>query len=429
MERIGKYEIGRKIGQGATSTVFLGYDPFARRDVAIKVFAPEVLRDARNGRIFRHLLKNEASLAGKLLHPHIAQIYDAVVGEESSYIVMEYVSGGTLESFCHVDNLLPLERLVETIFKCTRALDYACRMGVIHRDIKPANILLASPMAAAGDIKISDFGNAFLTSGDSVTQVVGVGSPAYMSPQQLQESAVDHRTDIWSLGVVMYQLLTARLPFMATNNYALIHEICNIDPAPPSNFRSDVPARLDGIVARAMKRNLDERYAAWDDFSHDLAEVFRSGALASHPESFADTQKFEGLRSLRFFDQFSDPEIWEVVRFSRWESVAADAAIMADGTPGDTFCLLFEGELAVVKRGRHISALLPGDCFGEMAVIGHRGHVRSADVVARTAAKVITISGAALRQASDVCRMHFYEAFLDVLAGRLALANAWMSSA
>jgi hypothetical protein len=190
-----------------------------------------------------------------------------------------------------------------------------------------------------------------------------------------------------------------------------------------------VPASLDAIVARAMKRDLDARYTTWDEFSHDLAEVFRSGRLQNRPENFADTQKFEGLRSLGFFDQFSDPEIWEIVRFSKWESVEADTAIMTDGEPGDTFCLLFEGELAVVKRGRTISALLPGECFGEMAVIGHHGHVRSADVVARTPAKVITISGAALRQASDACRMHFYEAFLDVLAGRLALANAWMSSA
>jgi serine/threonine protein kinase len=428
VDRLGKYEIGRKLGEGATSSVFLGYDPFARRDVAIKIFSPEVLQDEQNGRIFRHLLKTEASLAGKLVHPHIAQIYDAVVGPELSYIVMEYVGGGTLEAFCNVDNLLPLERLVETVFKCTRALDYAYRMGVIHRDIKPANILLSSPMAGAGDIKISDFGNAFQTSTDS-TQVFGVGSPAYMSPQQLQDPLLDHRTDIWSLGVVMYQLLTARLPFVAANNYALIHHICNTDPAPPSSFRADVPASLDAIVARAMKRDLDERYATWDEFSHDLADVFRSGRLKTAPEDFADTQKFEGLRGLAFFDEFSDPEIWEIVRFSTWETVAPDTTVMADGAPGDNFCLLFEGELAVVKRGRTISALLPGECFGEMAVIGHHGHVRSADVIARTPAKVITISGAALRQASDVCRMHFYEAFLDVLAGRLALANAWMSSA
>jgi serine/threonine protein kinase len=427
MERLGKYEIGRKLGQGATSTVYLGYDPFAKRDVAIKLFAPEVLKDEQNGRIFRHLLKTEASLAGKLTHPHIAQIYDAYVSPELSYIVMEYVPGGTLEAFCNVDNLLPLDRLVEAIFKCTRALDYACRQGVIHRDIKPANILLASPMAASGDVKISDFGNAFQSSTDS-TQLLGVGSPAYMSPQQLQESVLDHRTDIWALGVVMFQLLTGRLPFVAANNYALINQICNVDAPSPSSLRPDLPASLDAIVARALKRDLAQRYATWDQFSHDLAEAFRSGRLTTQADNFVDAQKFEGLRSLAFFDQFSDPELWEIVRFSRWQSVEPDKAIMTDGEPGDDFCLLFEGELAVMKRGRTISALLSGECFGEMAVIGHHGHVRSADIVARTPAKIIRISGSALRQASDLCRMHFYEAFLDVLAGRLALANAWMSS-
>ncbi|HEX8987116.1 MAG TPA: protein kinase [Rhodocyclaceae bacterium] len=428
MERLGKYEIGRRLGQGATSTVYLGYDPFARRDVAIKMFAPEVLKDEQNGRIFRHLLKTEASLAGKLNHPHIVQIYDAYVSPELSYIVMEYVGGGTLEAFCNIDNLLPLDRLVEAIFKCTRALDYACRQGVIHRDIKPANILLTSPMAASGDIKISDFGNAFQNSTDS-TQVIGVGSPAYMSPQQLQESELDHRTDIWALGVVMFQLLTGRLPFVASNNYALINQICNIDAPAPSSYRPDLPPSLDLIVRRALRRELTERYGSWDEFSHDLAEVFRSGRLKPEADSFVDTQKFEGLRSLAFFDQFSDPEIWEVVRFSRWENVPAQTVIMEDGSPGDTFCLLFEGELAVMKRGRILTALLPGECFGEMAVIGHHGHVRSADVVAPSPAKIITISGTALRQASDLCRMHFYEAFLDVLAERLALANAWVSSA
>jgi len=133
-ERIGKYEIGRKLGEGATSTVYLAHDPFADRDVAVKLIFPEVLKDKEKGRLYRRLLINEASLAGKLMHPHIVQIFDAVVDEEQSYIVMEYVAGGTLEQFSSPDNLLPLERLVEIVFKCALALDSAHRAGVIHRD-------------------------------------------------------------------------------------------------------------------------------------------------------------------------------------------------------------------------------------------------------------------------------------------------------
>ncbi len=194
VERIGKYVIEKKLGEGATSTVFLAHDPFANRQVALKLIFPEVLADKEHGRLYRRLLLNEASLAGKLMHPHIVQIFDAVVTDEQSYIVMEYVPGGTLEQFCAPDKLLPLDRLVEIIFKCTRALDYAHRLGITHRDIKPANILLATP--GGGDIKISDFGAALQTADQTRTQVSGVGSPAYMSPQQVREMPLNHQTDI-----------------------------------------------------------------------------------------------------------------------------------------------------------------------------------------------------------------------------------------
>lgn len=166
-ERIGKYEIRGKLGEGATSIVYLGFDPFSERQVAIKLIFPEVLRDKERGRQYRHLLLTEASLAGKLMHPHIVQIFDAVLDEEQSYIVMEYVPGGTLEPFCTPSNLLPIDRLVEIIFKCTRALDYAYRAGITHRDIKPANILLAQDSNGGhGDIKISDFGASLVTTSD-----------------------------------------------------------------------------------------------------------------------------------------------------------------------------------------------------------------------------------------------------------------------
>ena len=424
-EKIGKYEVRGRLGEGATSTVWLGWDPFAQREVAVKVIHPEVLRDRERGRLFRHLLVNEASLAGKLLHPHIVQIYDAVVDEAQSYIVMEYVAGGTLEPFCTPDNLLPLDRLVEIVFKCTRALDYAYHLGITHRDIKPANILLAS----GGDIKISDFGAALFSSGEQTrTQVSGIGSPAYMSPQQVREMPLNHQTDIYSLCIVMYQLLTGRLPFQASNNYSMVYQITHVDPPPPSDFRRDIPPNLDAVVARAMQKDLGARYASWEEFSHDLAQAFRNKQLKARERDFADTEKFETLRGLPFFAQFSDVEIWEVVRFSDWDQVTPDTVVMKDGEPGDYFCFLAEGEVRISKRGRILGILTPGDCFGEMAVIGQTSGSRNADVVAQTPAKIITIRGDALRQASEVCRMHFYAAFLEVLANRLALANARLAS-
>jgi serine/threonine protein kinase len=430
MEQIGKYEVILKLGEGSTATVYLAYDPFADRDVAIKVLNPKVLNDAGQGRVYRRLLRNEASLAGKLVHPHVVQIYDAVLSDAQSYIVMEYVAGGTLEPFCSPDHLLPLDRLVEIIFKCTRALDYAYRLGITHRDIKPANILIAATLdeATRSDIKISDFGAAIQASDHTLTQVSGVGSPAYMSPQQVREIELDHRTDIYSLGVVMYQLLCGRLPFQAANNFAMVYQICNVEPPPPSSYRRDIPPSLDAIVARAMHKDLDARYASWEEFSHDLAQTFRNSQLASRRQVFPDSEKFESLRKVPFFDEFSDVEIWEVLRLSRWDEVAPDTVIMKDGETGDFFCFLMDGELRVAKNGRALSVLSSGDCFGEMAVIGRSDRMRGADVIAQTTAKVVTISGSSLRSASDVCRMHFYQAFLEVLAGRLTQANIQLTA-
>ena len=430
---IGKYEIRSKLGEGATSIVYLGFDPFTEREVAVKAIFPEVLRDKERGKLYRNLLMTEASLAGKLNHPHIVQIFDAVLAEDQSYIVMEYVKGGTLEPFCTPSTLLPVDRLVEIIFKCTRALDYAFRAGITHRDIKPANILLVnageSAERAGGDIKISDFGAAMLSSGEQTrTQVSGVGSPAYMSPQQVRDMTLNHQTDIYSLGVVMYQLLTGRLPFQSTSNYGMIYQICNTDPPPPSTFRADMPTSLDAVVARAMQKDIETRYLSWEEFSHDLAQSFRNKQLSAQRQAFPDSEKFEALRALRFFNEFSDVDLWEVVRFSRWDEVAAETVIMRDGERGDFFAFLLDGELTVSKSGHALGTLAAGECFGEMAIIRRGEHARGADVVAQTITRVVTISAQALQHASDACRMHFYQGFLDVIAGRLADANARLAS-
>jgi serine/threonine protein kinase len=425
MERLGKYEIEREIGRGATSTVYLARDPFAQRQVAIKVGFPEILKDPERGRVYTHLFINEASLAGKLSHPHIVQIYDAVVEDGSAYIVMEYVPGTTLEAFCKPELLLSFERVVEIVFKCTRALNFACQLGITHRDIKPANILIAQPDGAGGDIKISDFGAAITAQTDR-TMVSGIGSPAYMSPQQVREEELDLRTDIYSLGVVMYQLLTGQLPFQASSNYHMVYQIIHNEPTPPAQLRPGLPERLAEIVARAMAKRLEARYQNWEEFAQDLAQAFRE--RADQKPRFADSEKFGTLRGLPFFARFSDVEIWEALRFSQWEQVRPGHLIMKDGESGDFFCFLADGEVKVAKNGKTLNVLSTGDCFGEMAVIGQESHVRGADVVALTDAKIVRIPGEALHKASASCRLQFYQSFLEVLANRLTLANTRLSA-
>ena len=418
-ERIGKYPVLQEIGRGATSVVYLCNDPFYSRNVAVKLVMPEAFENKDKGRLYRKLFVTEASLAGKLQHPHICQIYDAVADDRQQYIVMEYVDGGTLERHGDAQDLLPIDRVVEIIFKCTRALEFAHKMGITHRDLKPANILFTGET----DVKVSDFGAALIASGD-ITQVSAIGSPAYMSPEQVKEHALDHRTDIYSLGVVMYQLLAGRLPFQATNNFSLIYQIANVEPQPPSSYRPQIPAALDAIVKRAMAKDLAQRYAAWEDFSLDLAEVFRNEGLGGKKETFADSDKFESLRRLPFFTNFTDAELWEVARISNWRTAAAGELLMKEGEPGNFFCILADGQVRVTRKGKLLNILHTGECFGEMTYLSKDEQLRGADVTVMDESKIISVPTQKLAQASDTCRHKFDRAFMEILVERLTLANA-----
>lgn len=424
MEQIGKYEVRKKIGEGATSEVYLCHDPFGNRDVAVKVVFEDRLKDTGDkARLHKRLFVTEASLAGKLQHPHIVQIFDAVVAPKMSYIVMEHVPGGTLEQFCSKDKLLPLEKIVEIVFKCTRALGFANKLGVTHRDIKPANLLLSGPT----DIKISDFGAALMASSDQ-TQVSGIGSPAYMSPQQIKEHTLNHQTDIYSLGVVMYQVLTGVLPFIATNNYSMMYQITNVEPQPPSSLRKDVPPSLDRIVKRAMEKELERRYQTWEEFSLDLADAFRSVQRDAQGQDVADTEKFNTLRAMPFFAGFSDAELWEVLRISHWVDLPANTVVMEDGVQGDFFCILASGEIKVTKKKKLLNVLTPGECFGEMAYLSRNGRERIADVASISSARIVRIRAEDLDRASDACRHSFDRAFMAILVERLTLANARLTA-
>jgi eukaryotic-like serine/threonine-protein kinase len=421
--KLGKYEIIRELGSGGTGTVYLGNDPFAQRQVAIKVFHPQTTKSAGSASIYRKLFLTEASLVGRLSHPHIVAIYDAVADDESTYIVMEFVEGPTLAVFCEPDRLLPLERIVEVIYKCCRALDYAFRNGVIHRDVKPANILVA-PVT---DIKVSDFGSALVARTRQNTQDSGVGSAPYMSPEQVKEHPVTHQTDIYSLGVVMYKLLTGRMPFEAPNNHSLIHLILNANALPPSTHRPEIPAAIDAIVLRALERDLQRRYATWGEMEQDLVSVF--GAIDTSFSTISETEKFDRLRGLAFFRNFTDVQLWEVLRITRWRRFVGGTVILREGETGDAFFILASGEVKVTKQGRLLTLLKSGGCFGEMAYLAKgRQFKRTADVAA-VGDDVITIeiNSEMLERASDEVRHRFNGAFLEILVDRLAMANMRLS--
>lgn len=420
MDKIGKYKIIRELGRGATSTVYLALDTFYNQRVALKVFNLDELHDSIRARACRKQLLTEASLAGKLSHPHIVSVFDAVMDGETNYVVMEYVEGETLEHYARVDHLLPMGTVAEIIYKCCKALEYAQHQGVIHRDIKPANILFCGP----SDIKISDFGAAMVLN-QQVTQVSGVGSPAYMSPEQVDEKQLTHQTDIYSLGVTMFQLLTGKFPFEAGNNYGLIYQIMNVEAQPASTFRPAIPPELDAIILHAMQKDLSRRYQAWDEFAHDLVNFFSNRVVTQ--EKIFDSEKFDTVRSLVFFKDFSDVELWEVLHIGVWCKVSRGTRIISEGAEGRTFFILASGEVNVLKQGRLLCQLQKGDCFGEMAHLSEHGFMRTTDVEAKTDVTLIEINADVLEKATPGCRSSFDGAFLRLLVKRLDIANTRIS--
>jgi eukaryotic-like serine/threonine-protein kinase len=418
--KIGRYDIITELGRGATAVVYLGddkdCDPSAlhKKQVAIKVQVPDEGAAPEEARRFQKLFLNEAALVGKLSHPNIVEVYDSVVDPEMQYIIMEYVGGGSLKKFCSETNLMPVRQAVLIIFKACRALDYAFQNGVIHRDIKSANIL----MDDNAEIKISDFGTAQI-SHSTHTQIDGfVGSPAYMAPEQINEEAPSVQTDIYSLGVVMYELLAGRLPFLATNSVAMINKILNEAPTPLKSLRPDLPDRLIEIVEMAMHKDTMHRYPAWYAMARDLAETFPQ--LEKYSFEISSAEKFNSLRKLSFFKQFRDNELWEVLRGAIWENHAREQNLLQEGDIGRAFFVIIAGQVKVVKDGKLLNVLKEGDCFGEMAYLTGSQARRSASIVAVSEVELLKVQDVQLKQLSEACQLRFNREFVNTLVDRLA---------
>jgi len=417
LSRVGKYEVKQLLGKGATGSVYLAVDPFGQREVAIKVLE-KLSKDPEEARRQLRFFQNEAALAGKLRHPHIVSILDAGLedvsaGEPLRYLVMEVVDGPALTKYCEAGALLDPMSTIEIGYKCCKALEFANTLGVVHRDMKPANILTRGEM----EIKVADFGAAQLARSD-VTQVSGVGSPAYMSPEQLRGEEIDFRTDMFSLGGVLYHLMTGARPFDGATTYQLVDNILNEVPRRPSQQRSAVPAALDDVVMRALGKTRDERYSSWDEFAEALARLL---GQQRGSQDLSDAEKFSASRRLSFFKRFSDVELWEAVRASRWEQHAAGEVLIQEGTPDEHFYVLASGMLKVTQRGKLLNAVSAGGCVGEMAYARRDVQPRSATVTAIEPSWAMRMRVPDIDALSESCRARFNEAFLAIMAARLAM--------
>ncbi len=420
---LGRYDIIREIGRGSMGVVYQGHDPFTGRDVAIKVAIPESLQDKSGGARYRKMFFNEAKVAGKLRHPNIVGVFDAGVKDDICYIVMELISGGrTLFDHCQPDTLLSIEDVVRVIFKCARALDYAHRQGVIHRDVKPRNILLTED----GEVKLSDFSIALRTQADATdTQVHGyIGSPLYMSPEQVKDDPMSNRTDIFSLGVVMYELLTGKHPFTADSLPAIAHRITEKTHTPLLEMRLDAPQILGQILDRALCKQAAQRYNMGLDLAADLSLVYNDIKLLD--EQLPGDEKLKLVRRLTFFDDFTDPEVWEVINASGWLEFTPGSEVIAEGELDTSFYVIISGEVTVLKGDVEVDQLHQGDCFGEMGFIARQE--RTATIVAKTSVTTMNVRASMIDRTSLHCQLRFHKVFLTTLVARLSQVTERLSA-
>jgi serine/threonine-protein kinase len=276
-KNIGRYEIVDELGHGAMGSVFRAKDPAMGRIVALKTILTANLAGDQSGE-FRQRFYREARAAGALAHPGIVPVFDVGEFEGMPYLVMEYVNGQTLAASMKTGERLSLDRVCEIGQQIADALGYAHRNGVIHRDIKPANILMTS-RAAYGDErpKITDFGVAKLTAGEITTTGQLLGTPAFMPPEQFTGAPIDGRTDLFSLGVILYWMVTGEQPFPGETMTAVSYKIVHTEPIPPAKLNPAIPAALDAVILKCLAKSPADRFQTGDELARALAELRTTG--------------------------------------------------------------------------------------------------------------------------------------------------------
>ena len=269
---LGRYRVLKELGRGAMGLVYLGKDPTIQRFVAIKTMrldqidSDDKLQDVK-ARFFR-----EAESTGRLSHPNIVTIYDAGEENDLGYIAMELIEGTPLKQWARKPNLMPVNEVLLTVATVADALDYAHQQGVVHRDIKPANIMLTKDRV----VKVMDFGIAKMASSSKTQTNIVLGTPTYMSPEQIAGKKVDGRSDIFSLGVVLFELLTGQLPFTADNLSAVLFSIAHHPHPAIQTLRQDLPPMVQEIVDRALQKELPHRYRRAEEFAVELRACLQS---------------------------------------------------------------------------------------------------------------------------------------------------------
>lgn len=416
-QKIGKYQIGELLGRGACGIVHKAYDPFIQRHVSIKISkAAETNPEATSGTSTQNFFA-EAYAAGHLQHPHIVSLFDAGVEADLNYIVMEYVQGETLDRFTKGQETMALERVIDIISKCCKALDYSHSQGIVHRDIKPSNIMITPD----GDTKIMDFSIALMNAQPSTDQRnPTIGTPGYMSPEQVLGKDVGASSDLYSIAAVMFEMLIGRRIYYAKTMRELFLKIIR-EPVPRmADLRPDLPAKLGPILEKALRKKPSDRYKNCTEFAMALSRVGSGKSDAGRGD--APNKSRDMLRNLNFFNDFSDTEIDEVLDASTLVQFKSDNKVITEGEKDDGFYIIVVGSVGVYKGDILLDTLREGDCFGELGFLMQAK--RMASVIAKRDLLVLKVNTLVLDQLPSDTQLRYYRIFAATMATRLALTSA-----
>jgi len=411
IKTVGRYEIIAKLGQGSMGMVYLGRDPYIKRNVGIKVSRHATDVVGQDIDRYREKFFVEAQSAGRLVHPNIVAIYDAGMYKDFCYVTMEYINGYTLKKFCRKDYFLPVSKVVEIMFAACNALDYAHKKGVVHRDIKPSNIMLDK----TGHLKITDFGIAQIKSEQTASKGI-IGSLNYMSPEHVREKRIEDRSDIFSLGSVLYELLTGEKAFFGENDFSIMYKIVREDPVPMRKIRPELPEILVKITKKALAKDPNMRYQTCGDFAYDLRVALRGLKGTIKKGKVRDVIDY--VHNVPFFENFSKEQVKEILNASNLIRVRKGRIVVAEGDIDDSFYIILSGKAAVNKNKKNIALIERGECFGEMAYVS--GQARAATVLAYTDCILMKISATLLDKSSESMQLLFSKNFAKTLVKRIS---------
>lgn len=412
-DRIGKYQLDKIIHQGKYRTIYKAHDPFLERDVAIKVSQfPDDQDGEENSQQLRNSFFLETRAVGKLQHPNIVSVYDAGVGDRQTYIVMEYIDARSLASMMNAKEEIPVAKVIDIVFKCCKALEYAHSKNVVHRDIKPANILITDD----GNVKIVDFGIAKVRNEIDTLSSGLFGSPLYMAPEQIEEQEVGPGTDLYALGVVLYELLTGGKIFEADNVHTHMFKILNEKPKPLSSYGVEYAEKIQPIIDQALEKQSDQRYPAAADF----AAAIRSVDIALRYEEAEIIKRVNADQAgmLGFFKEFSQKQLSEFVDLATWLRISKDETILSAGEIDQTFYVIVGGKAIVYKSNEPVKTLAEGDCFGEIGLL--RNENSNTSIMASTDMLLMKLTTSDLDKMSTALQAQFYKSVAHSMVKRLA---------